>query len=207
VSKSSPSSPRRKLTPSSTRLRYRIREPGRAEAEATDDLRSYGPSDADSDRRDAGLGAGTRHAVRTGAALIDAVDQDRHPAETDAGAAGRAGSRSRDTGGRGGGCKRESPNISGQQTNVSGEQEGPGQQGRGVYRISIGRGKRRWGIRGRSRWERAIRTDRSRRLRGAGRRSLTYETGPRMSLRAIEWERKRVIVEHEGRRRGYYCKM
>lgn len=131
------SSPYWKLTPSSTRLRYRIRQPGRAEAEA-DDLRSDGSASTDPNVRDAGLIPGTRHAIRSGTTLDSAaVNQDRHPAERDAGDARQT---ARDTGGRGRGCRHESPeqsNISGQQTSVSSEQEA-GQQGPHIYGVSIG---------------------------------------------------------------------
>lgn len=43
-------------------------------------------------------------------------------------------------------------------------------------------------------------------LESGGRRSITYETNPRMSSRTIEREREKVIVEDGGRRREYYRK-
>lgn len=43
-------------------------------------------------------------------------------------------------------------------------------------------------------------------LESGGRRSITYETNPRLSSRTVERERERVIVEDGGRRREYYRK-
>ena len=55
--------------------------------------------------------------------------------------------------------------------------------------------------------EQPSRRDRRVSLESGGRRSITYETNPRMSSRTIERERERVILEDGGRRREYYRKV